>query len=178
MMIVCAHCRRPADLAAGHVNRSRRLGLLLYCSRRCSGLAKRKHRTKTELKERKRLYDQEYRATNLASITAKKAAYAKATYDPAKARIARRKTMPRHVAYCRQPKYKAYKHRYDAERYARQFGPFAEAHKVMMALKREIKHRSTDYEIRQENQTFGKSQKRRRADAQTGRDGYPTSDRQ
>lgn len=178
MKFPCAHCGKTAEKPAGHVNRSRAAGLRLFCDRRCAGLAHRRHKTKAQRIEEKRLYDLAYRAKNLAKIKAKKAAYFKRTYDPAKAAVERKKRMPKHVEYCRRPEYKAWKHKYDRRyRSKRLYGPFAEAAMLAVDLNREVKSRSSNYEIRQQNGTLNKTLNRRReTSAEGGRDRHRTSE--
>jgi hypothetical protein len=161
----CAHCGRKASRTAGHVNRARARGLNLYCSLECSALGRRTKRTKAEKIEAKRLYDIEYRAKNLERILQGKHEYHLRTYDPAKAAIKRKKRMPAHVEYCRQPEYRKWKAEYDKKyRASRHFGPFAEAYLTLRQIEIAIRERATDYEVRQEKGTFGKSQQRRRED--------------
>jgi len=95
-------------------------------------------------KEDKAEYDRKYRKRHKKRIKAQKAEYFKRTYDPAKAAVERKKRMPEHVEYCRQPKYKAYKKKYDASRRAKSFGDFEEAYKVLKKLKKEIKKQVPD----------------------------------
>lgn len=163
MKIKCAHCRKTTDKPPGAVNRSRAAGRPLFCGRRCFGLDRRQHKTKAQKRAEKRAYDAQYRADNLAMLKAKKRAYHKATYDPAKARVVRKKRMPLHVLYCRRPEYKRWKHGYDRRyRSKRLYGPFAEAAMLAVDLNREVKSRITDYEIRSQNGTLNKTQSRRR----------------
>ena len=95
-------------------------------------------------KEAKAAYDRTYRKKNRARMKAQKAAYHKRTYDPVKAAKERKKRMPHHVEYCRQPKYKAYKRGYDRQRRANMFGEFAEAFEALKALQREIRKQMPD----------------------------------
>ena len=171
MEFQCAHCGATADRPVGHVNRARERGLNLYCSRKCSGLGRRNGKTVAQKKAEKREYDKRYRASNLATIKAKKAAYFKRTYDPAKARVERERTMARHVEYCRRPEYKAWKSDYDRRRRDSDYGPFAEAARLAIDLNREIKQRSSNHEISKANGTLNKRQGRLREDkeAQRGR---------
>jgi len=164
MKIICAHCRKKTEKPNGAVNRARASGLRIFCGRKCAGKARRKpYKPKAQRVAEKRDYDAAYRSKNLASIKAKKAAYFLATYDPAKARVERKKRMPRHVEYCRQPEYKRWKKGYDRKyRSKRLYGPFADAAMLAVDLNREIKSRSTDYEIRSQNGTLNKTQSRRR----------------
>jgi hypothetical protein len=95
-------------------------------------------------KKAKAIYDRKYRKRNRASLKAKKAAYFQRTYDPAKAKKERKKRMPQHVEYCRQPKYKAWKREYDRLQRARKFGGFAEAYEVLKELQKEIRRQMPD----------------------------------
>ena len=70
----------------------------------------------------KRLYDMAYRAKNLERIKAGKRAYFQRTYDPREAAVERKKRMHLHVAYCRQPRYKAWKREYDRKYRASEYG--------------------------------------------------------
>ena len=90
-------------------------------------------------KEKKAAYDKEYRKKNSERIKANHAAYFQRTYDPVKAAKERKKRMPQHVQYCRQPWYKAWKKEYDRKRRASQFGKFAEAYKALLSLQKEIR---------------------------------------
>jgi hypothetical protein len=60
-------------------------------------------------KAAKAAYDKLYRAKNFKRIQANHAAYFQRTYDPAEAAKTRKLRMPRHVEYCRQPRYRRYK---------------------------------------------------------------------
>lgn len=165
----CAHCGKRAEKEAGHVNRSQSLGLRLFCNLRCAGLGRRKHKTKAQMIEEKRVYDAEYRRKNLARIKARKRAYFQRTYDPEKARIERKKRMPKHVEYCRRPEYKVYKSKYDRKYRANKFGAFADAYLLTVDLNRAIKERASNAEIKWENRTANKAQFRRRAAGQKER---------
>jgi hypothetical protein len=162
MRVTCHHCGATADFPTGHVNRSRAQGLNIYCSRKCSGLGRRKGKTKAQRVAEKRAYDEHYRATNRAILKAKKAAYFQRTYDPVKAAEHRKTRIPYHVEYCRTPAYRAKKTAYDKKRYAKQFGPFADCHTLLMDLETEIASRMTKYEIMLANGTLNKALNRRR----------------
>lgn len=135
----------------------------MFCGRRCSGIGRRKHKSKAQQREEKREYDADYRAKNLALITAKKRAYHERTYDPAKARIERKKRAQAHAEYCRRPEYRRWKSDYDRRHRAKKFGPFADAYRLTIDLNREVKQRMTNHEIKWENKTSNKAQFRRRA---------------
>jgi hypothetical protein len=158
----CSNCGKPHGRPTGEINRAAKIGARLFCDRRCAGLARRAGKTKEQKVAEKRIYDAAYRAKNLAMLKAKKRAYFERTYDPKKAAVERKKRMHLHVAYCRQPRYKAWKQRYDQQYRAREYGPFADAYLLAVNLNREIKTRSSNYEIRLENQTLNKKQGRTR----------------
>lgn len=158
----CAHCGKVADRPAGHVNRSRAQGLRLFCGRKCSGLAKRKHKTVAQKKEEKRLYDIEYRAKNLEWIKAKKRAHFQKTYDRKAAAEYRKQRMHLHVEYCRRPEYRAWKREYDRKYRAKEFGAFAEAYMLTLDLNREIKERTSRHEVKYQNGATNKAQRRKR----------------
>jgi hypothetical protein len=166
MKFKCAHCQKTTDKPTGHVNRARAAGQRLFCGRRCSGLAKRKHKTKAQRVAEKAAYDRQYRENNTNDLKARRAAAFKRNYDPAKAAVYRKKRMPWHVEYCRRPEYRKWKSEYDRHHRAEKFyGPLAESFMLTQDLNRAIKERMTNYEIAQANGTFGKTQKRRRAAA-------------
>jgi hypothetical protein len=163
MIIVCPHCGNKKDKPAGHINRAKAGGYRVFCSRRCSGLARRSGKTKAQLVKEKRLYDIEYRAKNLETITARKAEYHKRTYDPAKAAVIRKKNMPRHIEYCRRPEYRAWKKGYDHVYHAtKSYGNFAGVALQLQELETEIEERMTHAEIIQSNAINNKRKRRSR----------------
>ncbi len=99
-----------------------------------------------------------------------RAAYFQATYDPEKARIERKKTMPRHVEYCRRPEYREKKSAYDKRHHMQQkYGEFWEAARLLVEIDGEILSRITRPEIAAINGTQNKSTERKRDYArQTG----------
>jgi hypothetical protein len=160
--IQCARCGKSAGKEAGGVNRSRRAGAPVYCGMKCAGMARRQHKTKTQKREEKRLYDAEYRKRDPETLRAKKAAYFQRTYDPKKAADARKKTMWRHVEYCRRPEYVAKRKVYDRQHRAREYGEFAECYLLTLDVIREINSRISDYDTRVANGTLNKKLQRRR----------------
>lgn len=161
--IACQYCDVLFERCAGHTNRSKKIGAPLYCSMKCSGLARRKPKTKAQKVEEKRLYDIEYRKKNLAKITARKAKWYAENHDREKEREIRKKRMHLHILYCQQPEYRAWKKKYDRQyRSSKFFGEFAEAHMVLLEVEEEIEKRASKYEIYQANGTLNKHQMRRR----------------
>lgn len=168
MLIVCAHCGQDANKRTGEVNRAKAAGLNLYCSRFCSGMARRKAKSAEQRKEEKRLYDIEYREKNAADLKVSKAEYYQRAHDPVKEAIERKKRMPAHVEYCRRPEYrqkkKAYDRRHRAENH---YGEFSECAILVMEIRDECLSLMSDYDIRLEKGTLNKSQQRKREDARS-----------
>ncbi|NIA72446.1 hypothetical protein HBA54_28055 [Pelagibius litoralis] len=161
--ITCAFCGLPANKRAGDVNRSRKQGYAVYCGRKCAGIGRRQNKSAEELKERKRLYDIQYRAKNAQRLKAEKAAYYQRTRDPEKERAIRKAKMAQHVEYCRRPEYRAYKKQYDREYRARmKFGSFWESHMLLVDLETEVNSQASRYEVYMEKGTINKMQKRKR----------------
>lgn len=153
------------------VNRAHRIAAPVYCGRVCAGLARRRGKTAEQKKAAKAEYDRAYRAQNLDWLKAKKKAYFQRTYDPVKAAIERKKRMPRHVAYCQRPEYKAWKHEYDRKyNMVRSYGPLWEAARVLVDLQTLIRERSTTTERKLQNGTLNKTQQRKRRHAQAAAD--------
>lgn len=160
----CAYCGGQCSREARAVNRARREGMSLYCDRVCSGLGRRAApKTTTQKRAEKASYDREYRARNREELRAKKAAYYAENHDREKEREYRKRTMKRHVEYCRRPEYrvkkKAYDHVYNAKR---NYGPLWEIQLLTLDIRNAVLERQTDYEIRLAKGTLGKSQKRKR----------------
>lgn len=161
--IVCCFCKAKVHLPTGAVNRARSRGANLYCGRSCSGVGRRKNKTRDQKVEEKRLYDMEYRRKNKALLKAKKSAYFQQTYDPAAAAIERKKNMARHAEYCRRPEYKEWKREYDRQYRAKQdYGEFWESFIVLTDIEREVFSRMSWYEIHLENGQLNKRNQRRR----------------
>lgn len=169
MLIVCAYrlCRAVSEKPAGAVNRARLSGAPIYCSRLCAGLGRRKHKTKDQKVAEKAAYDRKRRELRREELKAEKAAYHKRTYDPVKAAEHRKTRMPYHVEYCRRPEVKAKKVAYDRERRAQEYGPFADAYKLLLQIDNEVNSRMSDYDVRIVNGTINKRQKRKRKHEQS-----------
>lgn len=167
--IICEHCGRVTFKETGHINRARKKGDKLYCSRKCAGMEKRKNLSREEKKEAKRLYDIEYRLKNKTLLKKKKAeAFKRNYYDSnnplaEKMKMYRRKNQKRHNEYCMRPEYREKKHQYDRIRYAKEkFGPLWEIHVLAMEIIEEAQKRESKFEMMQQKGTINKAQKRRR----------------
>lgn len=170
MKFRCAHCGKTNEKPAGHINRARGLGLNLYCNRRCSRMGRRQGKTTAQKRAEKAAYDREYRAANLARIKASKKAYFQRTYDRVAAAEYRKKRMPKHVEYCRQPAYKAWKKGYDRKYRAKKvYGAFDDAFLLTQDITNEIKGRTTRHEVKYQNGATNKAQRRKRQGVQEER---------
>lgn len=134
-----------------------------YCSPACAGAAKRINKSAEQKKTEKAAYDAAYRQTNRATLKQKKAAYFARTYDPDAARIARASKADQHAAYIRtyyaDPKRKAEKVAYDADRRAALFGPYSGAYKVYLLLKQRVLQQLPDKYERAKAQGYYDQQK-------------------
>ncbi len=160
----CAHCGLPVNQPQSAINRALRAGKPLYCNKTCAGIARRRAAPLTDAERRaaKSLYDAQRRTELADRIKAEKAAYFQRTYDPAKAAIERKATMPRHVEYCRRPEYRKKKAEYDRRKRFEAYGPFADAAMLLEDLETEISSRASRYEIYIANGRFTRSAQRRR----------------
>ena len=163
LKITCPTCLKHTDKSTGAVNRARKLGRSIYCGRKCAGVGRGDIRTDEQKKEEKRIYDKEYRANNLEMIKRKKSDYFQKTYDPEKAAIERKKNMSRHVEYCRQPEYKAWKKEYDKKYKAKKnYGEFWECFLLTNEITDECLSRESAYDIKYNNGLLCKTQRRKR----------------
>ena len=163
MEISCPTCGSTAQKEAGGVNRSRRKGSPVYCSKDCASEARRLHKSDQQKRAEKAKYDADYRAKNQDRLKIKSAEYHRKNYDPEKARAYRKTRMHKHVEYCRKPEYRAKKAQYDKTyRAVKQYGEYAECFLIFREIERECLSRKTRYELDLENGRLGKTQKRRR----------------
>lgn len=159
--LTCETCGTPFKR---ELSRWLKTGPHAYCDRECAGIGRRKGKSQTQKKQDKAEYDRQYRTKNRKRLKAIKAEWFQRTYDPEKARIYRKKIMPRHVEYCRQPRYKKWKSKYDLKyRNQRKFGAFADCAVLLAKLEKTVAARMTDYEIRKSQGTINKMQNRKRA---------------
>lgn len=163
IQIECAYCGTLVFKPAGGVNRSRRIGAPVFCGRECSGLARRSDKTDEQKRAEKKEYDAARRIALADQIKAAKREYHKRTYDPVKAAIDRKKRIPRHIEYCRQPQYRAWKRDYDRRyRAEKEYGEYGECFMLMQDIRAECLRQMSDYEIRVTKGTINKRQQRKR----------------
>ena len=160
----CAQCSKEFQRERGQANRTlKKSGGIIFCSMDCKGLHYRSGKSIEQKKQEKAEYDKQYREKNSDQLKAKKAAYFKKTYDPEKAKEHRKLIMPRHVEYCRQPKYKEYKRQYDQQyRAKKQYGDFWEAALALNQLEQEVNERADYTERAAQKCTTNKCQTRKR----------------
>lgn len=170
--IICPSCGKKAFRSVSAINRAKKDGLKIYCSRKCSAIGRRKDNPKTprnpNWKTMKADYDRKRRKEKSKELKAKKKA-AYAIWGPKhreEERQKRKERMPKHVEYLRQPEYKAWKVKYDKKRRAEQFGDFKDAYTVLLKLTKEIKkqmpNRFERYAQAQRQQWNPVNQQRRR----------------
>ena len=126
---------------------------------------KRSQKTLEQKKAEKAAYDRARRERLGEALRAKKRAAYYANRDEilSKQAVYRVKRMPAHVEYCRRPEYKAKKHEYDLKRNSEEYGEFAEAHRLLVDLEKEIRSQASAYERRVANGYYLRTaQKRRR----------------
>lgn len=160
MKIICPYCKQEADKPTGHVNRARSIGAPCYCSKLCSGLARKIERSDEEKKRIKAEYDIKYRAKNIVKITKRKKAFFKKDYaeNPEKYRQWRKNKQPKHNEYCRRPEYKAWKKQYDQVfRLKKSYKDFWEPAQVLLNLEKELDSKQIKIDLG----IINKSQKRK-----------------
>ena len=144
--VKCARCLKMFLKCVSAYNRARKIDSPLYCSQKCTGLARKKNRSKKEKKRLKAEYDAKRRAEKSVELKAKKKA-AYAVWGPKHRELERekrKKNMPKHVEYCRQPEYKEKKKDYDRKVRVAQYGEFAESYELLEELVKEIKRQMPD----------------------------------
>lgn len=170
MKLICCYCARTFKVKENNIgqrNISIRKGLPIYCNRKCAGLGRRSDETPEEKREIKSWYDMFLREAmteddkifdSFANLV-----YFHMDYkaNPAKYKVRRNENMSKHIEYCRQPKYKEYKKKYDEEHRAKKhFGSYWESAIILKNLDIEIDFR----ESKRQNKIYNKStSKRKRA---------------
>ena len=174
----CTQCGKSFERRTAELKRCRQLDghTIVFCSKACCGLNR---RTTAEAKKaNKKQYDKARRGGPLREqIKQAKAEYFQKRYADPEYREAqrelRKKRMPKHLEYCRSEKYKAYKQEYDANRWASQFGEFADAYKMLRELKSTIDQMQSGYDRRLENKLAAKTSQRKRNHERNNRPELP-----
>lgn len=155
----CAHCGNDVLKHVGHVNRANKLGMKLFCSKKCFGLDRRI--SISEKKELKRLYDIEYRNKNKDLLKSKKQAFNKTEAGRAIQKRNRDKRKDKHAEYINRPDYKSWKQQYDkVYRAKKDYGDFWEAQLILKDIEKQIEPERVQIKI--QKGTYNKSQKRKR----------------
>jgi hypothetical protein len=182
--VACARCGKAHQKEVGHVNRTRKIGGRLYCSKRCFGLDRR--RPKLPLAERrakKAAYDVVRRALLKEEIKEQKRQHYLDTFDPEKGkaeRAARKLKLGAHYHrdYCRKrfedrPALKRGKRLYDrARRDRKAYADLADAARALRKLEALIrKNEPSHYERRKARGFYGnlRTVQERKRDAQVSR---------
>lgn len=161
MKIICPHCKHESERKTGYVNRAKKLGVPIYCTKKCSALARMIFRTDEEKKRIKSEYDKKHRKEYSAELKKKKAIAFQIDYknNPEKYRLERIKRKEEHKKYIQTPKYKKWKKEYDHEyKMKLKYGEFWECGSVLVKLNEELDSR----EIKINLGIINKSQKRKR----------------
>lgn len=163
--VKCPRCKRSVMLIVAKVNRAKKEGYKIFCSRACSSEDKRLHKDDEQKKLEKRLYDMEYRSKNKAMLKVKKAdAFQNRSEERRKyEKVYRKKNMQRHVEYCRDPKYKEWKKKYDQEYRAKELGgEFWESYLLILQLDKELDEKMSWYDRQMDKGTLNKANQRKK----------------
>lgn len=111
----------------------------------------------------KKEYDKKYRALNFESIKKKKDDYCKTEKGRATQKRSRSKLKEYHAKYIQSERYVEWKKGYDREfRAKKDYGEFWECQILRLEIQEEVEKTVSKYEISLINNTFNKSQKRKR----------------
>lgn len=165
----CPHCKKWHQPKVGAANRADKLGAPIYCSRVCSGLARRKNIAPEAKKAAKSEYDKARRQQIGEELRAKKREAYYANHEKNLAYQAELRKKPgayeKHLAYLRNPEYREKKKSYDAERQEAGYADFAESWRLLQALEKEIRSRQSAYERRKARGYYARASINRRREA-------------
>ena len=166
----CFYCGKLHEKRNGSINRARKNGDPLYCSKEC--IKAMRHimsdqcgKTEEELKQEKRDYDKVYRSKNREMLKGKKKAYYQKNKEKIEAKMKVIRQTPKYKKkrkeYLATDKYKNYKHAYDrVHRCKKKYGEFWEAASILIDLEKELTPHK--YETRKTNGTLNKALQRSR----------------
>lgn len=165
MADLCCYCGKVLTIYIGYINRAKKLGVPIYCDRKCAGLGRRSTETPQEKKEHKQWYDLFIRVSmtdrEKAADKKRRQEYFKKEYTakPEKYKKIRQQRMKAHIEYCRQPKYKSYKKKYDQKyRAKKNYGKYWEAFIALRDLQGVVDNR----QAKKDQKNITKQQKRKR----------------
>lgn len=157
MKAECHYCRKIFEIKNGYYNRAKMMGNNVYCSRKHSGLGRRK--SIEEKKRVKAVYDK--RISQTPERKAAQHRYFKKDYaaNPEKYRAIRKAKYKKHLEYLRRPEYRAKKKIYDQKRCAKlHYGDFGEAAIALRQLGNIVDNRKA----KSDQDNLNKSKKRRK----------------
>lgn len=162
-IVKCDYCGDSFEKENPAINRAKREDKNIYCNRKCSGLGRRINKTLKQKVSEKQEYDMQYRAKNKESLREKKALYGRSKAGKATQKRARIKGKAYHAKYIQSDRYVEWKKEYDRTyRAKKDYGEFWECQILRLEIEEEVEKTQSDYEVRLENQTLNKSQKRKR----------------
>lgn len=123
MKFICCHCGIESDKPTGHVNRAKKTGANIYCSKECSNEGRKSKKTDSQKRKDKSIYDAQYRKDNIEKIKKRnKEYYSKnkdSLYKKQREKQDNDEYRAKHAEYCRLF-CQRYKER--IRRYVRQYG--------------------------------------------------------
>lgn len=139
--LICGVCGCNYEKYIGHLNRANKLGVPVYCSMACAGIARRANKTTEQKKAEKATYDAGYRYYHKEGIKERKSAAFKIDYaaNPEKYKKERQRKRIYHSQYINTPEYKEWKRIYDEKyRAKKEYGEFSEAFLILQKLEAEL----------------------------------------
>lgn len=146
----CSFCGKKTNKSIGHINRAKKIGLKIYCNRKCFGLSKRKNKSIDQKKREKAEYDKKYREKNKELLKQKKAEYFKKHYaeNPESYRERRKKKYKKHLEYLSTEKYKLWKKEYDKNHRAKiKYGDYWECSILLNEIGSIVPSKKTKYDL-------------------------------
>lgn len=158
--LICPVCDSPFSMVLAKYNYNMKHGCLnAYCNRNCAGIGRRLNKSTEQKAKDKRLYDTEYRKNNFEKVRLRGVKYNESIAGRATQKRSRDKRKQQHLEYCQTPEYKAWKKKYDQKHQAKKvYGEFWESAIYLNALDEQV----DKYEANMINDTYNKSQKRKR----------------
>lgn len=155
----CSYCNSNLNKTTSEINRSKKEGRKLFCNKTCFALSRKKNESPGIKKERKRLYDINYRGNNKDKICTDKKLYNETKSGRETQKRNRYKFKEYHSEYCKTDKYKSYKKDYDKYYRAKdRYGEYYESFLLIIEIEKEYEKKDTRLQLNLVN----KSQKRKR----------------
>lgn len=165
LKIICPACGLEVEKDTSDVNRAKKAGLNIYCSRLCGGIGRRK--TDAEKKTVKAAYDKKIRNTPKRRQKRKEYFQKSYTNNPDKYKKIRQEKYKKHLEYLQSPRYKEWKKQYDLKYLAKKnYGVFWESALLLNELEEFLIKNAPDG-IKFQMGITNKTQKRKRLWQQT-----------